>query len=262
MSFKRIVTTFIFFILFGVQLSAQSLVGVWVEANFRGITKPKIKYAFTHDKLKLRDMYILEQTVYSYYCKDGYIYLSDPEKLTSTNLRLIQQTIKYELEEDKLVLIFDENNKLTLISERSVKKAWNLVSDVLIIASAYFIGRGSRDIENNTVTPYREFKFKGQKVYKNDGLFDPNHIDARGRSNLERMKRGLAPIGKDGKSLNLHHADQKPNGPLYEVSDSMHKEYYTDIHTNTGQAPSKIDRKAFDIFRAEYWAERAKDFEK
>lgn len=29
--------------------------------------------------------------------------------------------------------------------------------------------------------------------------------DVMGRTNLDRMKKGLAPLGPDGKSINLHH---------------------------------------------------------
>ena len=49
----------------------------------------------------------------------------------------------------------------------------------------------------------------GKKVYKSDvgHLFDPHHIH-KGETNIDRMARGIAPIGHDGQSLQLHHISQ------------------------------------------------------
>ncbi len=41
--------------------------------------------------------------------------------------------------------------------------------------------------------------FKGNKVFHRNDLIDPKLVDARGRTNLERMQKGLAPAGLDGK---------------------------------------------------------------
>jgi RHS repeat-associated protein len=53
-------------------------------------------------------------------------------------------------------------------------------------------------------------EFNGQKVYQRNDLFDPNTISSwkvKGKTvtgtNIERMASGRAPIGYDGKSLNL-----------------------------------------------------------
>ncbi|WP_082355222.1 HNH/ENDO VII family nuclease [Bacillus sp. FJAT-22090] len=42
--------------------------------------------------------------------------------------------------------------------------------------------------------------------------------DARGRTNLERMKKGLAPLGPDGKHINLHHTTQINENSIAEVT--------------------------------------------
>ena len=102
--------------------------------------------------------------------------------------------------------------------------------------------------------------FNGTKVYQRDDLFDPTFVDAKGRSNLERMQKGLAPIGTDGRSINLHHTIQSNDGPVAEVLESFHKQNHSTIHINPNTIPSGIDRKAFNSFRRNYWKSRANDF--
>ena len=47
-------------------------------------------------------------------------------------------------------------------------------------------------------------EFNGKKVFQRNDLIDLKLIDDRGRTNLQRMKQGVAPIGPDGNSINLH----------------------------------------------------------
>ncbi|MBF0786843.1 hypothetical protein IR123_02790 [Streptococcus sp. 19428wC2_LYSM12] len=51
--------------------------------------------------------------------------------------------------------------------------------------------------------------FNGNKVYQRDDLIDPNLTDSFGRTNVERMQKGLVPIGYDGRSMELHHMTQR-----------------------------------------------------
>jgi len=50
-------------------------------------------------------------------------------------------------------------------------------------------------------------------------------------------------------------------GALREISDTGHSLGYSDLHQNTGQSPSLIDRNEFNQWRTDYWKQRAKDFE-
>src|SRR5699024_12425421 len=52
-------------------------------------------------------------------------------------------------------------------------------------------------------------KFNNVKIYQRNDIIDPNKKDAVGRTNLDRMNKGLAPLGPDGKSINLHHMTKK-----------------------------------------------------
>lgn len=103
-------------------------------------------------------------------------------------------------------------------------------------------------------------EFNGTKVYQRDDLIDPNLTDNLGRTNLERMKQGLAPIGPDGKSINLHHTIQTNDSPVAEVIQTFHKDSHSIIHINPNTIPSGINRAEFDKWRKAYWKNRANDF--
>ena len=51
---------------------------------------------------------------------------------------------------------------------------------------------------------------------------DLTRLDAKGRTNLERMKQGLAPQDSNGVSYELHHVGQKKDGTLAILSQSEH----------------------------------------
>ncbi|MDC3955883.1 HNH/ENDO VII family nuclease [Polyangium jinanense] len=68
-------------------------------------------------------------------------------------------------------------------------------------------------------------------------------------------KRGKAPTGSDGHPVELHHRGQKPDSPLDEMTRTEHrgKGNFSENHSNTGQEPSKIDRKAWKEQQRRYW---------
>ena len=77
-------------------------------------------------------------------------------------------------------------------------------------------------------------------------------------ANQERMQQGKAPVGKDGKSVELHHEGQKPNGKLTEMTLEQHrgKGNYRKNHPNRGR--SKVDHgPAWNKTRREYWKRKA-----
>jgi len=76
-------------------------------------------------------------------------------------------------------------------------------------------------------------------------------------TNLERMASGRAPIGTDGKSVNLHHMTQTQAGPIAEMTQSFHQTNSPTIHINPNTIPSGIDRGAFDKWKVLYWQQRA-----
>ncbi|MFI2857647.1 HNH/ENDO VII family nuclease [Paenibacillus sp. JSM ZJ436] len=103
-------------------------------------------------------------------------------------------------------------------------------------------------------------QFKNVKVYQRDDIINQNMKDARGRTNLERMQKGLAPLGPDGKSINLHHMTQRNESSIAEVTQTFHKDNSSVIHINPNTIPSGINRSEFNKWRTDYWKNRANDF--
>ncbi|WP_439849916.1 HNH/ENDO VII family nuclease [Pseudomonas syringae] len=89
-------------------------------------------------------------------------------------------------------------------------------------------------------------------VYKRNDLFDPEALSTwrvRGKtvqgSNLERMASGRAPIGYDGKSVELHHLLQTEvngfagnRGSLAEVGSVFHSQNSSVLHVPSNAAQS------------------------
>ncbi|MCW2460725.1 UNVERIFIED_ORG: filamentous hemagglutinin [Enterobacter sp. JUb101] len=104
-------------------------------------------------------------------------------------------------------------------------------------------------------------EINGNKVYQRNDLFDPGYIDPKsGKTNLELMQGGRAPIGTDGKPVNLHHMLQSQDGPIAEVTQGFHKDNHSTIHINDNSIPSGINRSEFKKWRTDYWKQRANDF--
>jgi hypothetical protein len=98
----------------------------------------------------------------------------------------------------------------------------------------------------------------GRKVVKRSDLFSSRTVDALGRSSLERMRRGLAPIGKVGFPMELHHMQQKSEGAILELTRTIHHDHSGQLHRYTRK--SEIDRIDFGLRKKDYWKTRAEDF--
>ena len=101
--------------------------------------------------------------------------------------------------------------------------------------------------------------FQGNLVYQRSDLINPS-LTQNGLTNIQRMQQGLAPIGPDESSLQLHHMLQTASSPIAEVTRTFHQTYSSIIHINPNTIASGIDRMAFNAWRAEYWMNRANDF--
>ena len=114
------------------------------------------------------------------------------------------------------------------------------------------------------------------EVYQNEGLVEstvndrtvlkdtsinPDLIDEKGRTNLERMEKGLAPIDENGKPYNLHHIGQNADSPLAELKDGVHKKNDAILHdkskpTEVHGSNSEVN---WDKERSEHWKARAEE---
>lgn len=84
---------------------------------------------------------------------------------------------------------------------------------------------------------------------------DLKYVDEMGRSNLERMRQGLAPLDSKGNPYNLHHIAQKNNGTLAVLTQDEHQTYSSILHDMSKS--SEIDRTAFNKIREEFWKSMA-----
>jgi len=83
---------------------------------------------------------------------------------------------------------------------------------------------------------------------------DLNLVDEFGRTNLQRMKLGLAPKDAMGKSYELHHIGQEADATLAILSEAEHNSSalhgFKDV--------SVIDRPEFNKIKAKFWKSMAK----
>ena len=81
---------------------------------------------------------------------------------------------------------------------------------------------------------YKSAGLKQAKVGKKLALvrkIDPNRVDAKGMTNLQRMKKGKAPYDETGHKYQLHHIGQKKDSPLAILSWDEHVNNSKILHT-------------------------------
>lgn len=105
----------------------------------------------------------------------------------------------------------------------------------------------------------KETKINGRRILRRENIYDIYQKDLEGRTNLERMKKGLSPVDENNKPIELHHIGQKMDSPLAELRYDEHKKYFGDIHNNFEK--SEIDRNIFAKEKREYWKTLAKIYE-
>lgn len=84
--------------------------------------------------------------------------------------------------------------------------------------------------------------------------------DDFGRTNLERMEKGLSPLDSDGKPYELHHIGQKSDSPLAELSRDEHRGKGNDNILHDKLKESEINREDFAKERQEHWKARAEQY--
>lgn len=93
-------------------------------------------------------------------------------------------------------------------------------------------------------------------LIRND--IDWSQIDEKGRSNAERIKRGLAPLDKDRNPIELHHIGQHIDSPLAELTFKEHRCDGNDtiLHDKKKETETHGDGNSWDNERQNYWKER------
>ena len=117
--------------------------------------------------------------------------------------------------------------------------------------------RGLSFIEQQILKTAKYKRVNG-KIVAQRKIFDPCKRDALGRTNVQRMLQGLAPIGYDGKPVELHHLKQENDGIIVEMLSSEHRGNYKELHRY--KRVSEINRDKFMKWKIQYWKTRAKEF--
>ncbi|WP_230980824.1 polymorphic toxin-type HINT domain-containing protein [Rossellomorea arthrocnemi] len=148
-------------------------------------------------------------------------------------------------------LVTDNNLTLPITNIKIIKKHVTVYNFKVKDYHSYYVS--NIGIWTHNSCKWSPKKSGGKKVYQRNYI-DWNKKDARGRTNSQRAQKGLAPLGKDGKPINLHHIGQKEKGSIVEVTASIHQKYSKVLHKRKGR--SEIDRKSFNKWRKEYWKNR------
>jgi len=150
-----------------------------------------------------------------------------------------------------------KNLLIILLISSSMANALN-VNNITMPIQKILKTFGISSLEKTLLKNAKYVSRAGKLIAQRNSTFFPHIKDALGRSNIERMKQGLAPIGKDGKAVELHHLKQKDNGIIIELRSQEHNVNSKVLHSY--KIKSEIDRNAFNRFKKQYWQERVKDF--
>lgn len=102
----------------------------------------------------------------------------------------------------------------------------------------------------------KEVEINGKKCLIRDDI-DWDQKDEMGCTNKERAEQGLAPITKDGKTVELHHIGQHADSPLAELTSDEHRGKGNDTVLHDKAKESEIDRSVFAGERSSHWEARA-----
>jgi hypothetical protein len=104
----------------------------------------------------------------------------------------------------------------------------------------------------------------GKPDFVSDGVNSTvkNLVKEKGYTNLDLIKDGYAPIGADGRQINLHHIFAYEPGPVIEMEAKAHTKEFKEFHKMIKESFRNNGSSAdnFDDFREIWWLNRAKDF--
>ncbi len=143
---------------------------------------------------------------------------------------------------------------------RSLKYVKVVPNSVEVLDEVISSGRYTRDV------------FEGRNIYRAADDIDlgvPTNIDPKyvhrsirqkidnGWTNADLMRNGNAPIGTDGRPVNLHHVLGDEPGPMVEILGSTHKRHHGPLHGliedgNSFRNTPGLENK-YISFRKRYW---------
>ena len=96
----------------------------------------------------------------------------------------------------------------------------------------------------------RKTRFEGRTIVK-------RRVYNCSKSNIALMLKGKAPIGFDGKRVNLHHLKQQQFGALVELSATEHNQHSKVLHRYTKTSEILDRNSGYNKFRQKWWKKRA-----
>jgi hypothetical protein len=88
-----------------------------------------------------------------------------------------------------------------------------------------------------------------------------SRLDA-GATNKQLMAEGKAPIGSDGRQVELHHVLGAEPGPMIELLASTHDKHHRPLHglvDSSFRNDSSLENQ-YDAFRRVWWMQRSNDY--
>ena len=167
-----------------------------------------------------------------------------------------------DIEELSHTTIFKNSDDIALGEKALSNVEVNKLDDVAEVVEG---GSGSEiytSVEyEGTVKVNGEVRDVSRKVYQRNDIDFEYFDETTGLTNLERMQAGKPPIGTDGNAIQLHHILQKEAGPMVEIREITHQEYYSQLHGLIEDGASfrndPILNKQYNNFRRSYWKWRA-----
>lgn len=94
-------------------------------------------------------------------------------------------------------------------------------------------------------------------LIRND--IDWEQVDEKGKTNTERIQRGLSPLDKEGNPIQLHHIGQHSDSPLAELTFKEHRCDGNDtiLHDKKKETETHGEGNDWDNERQNYWKDRA-----
>ena len=104
----------------------------------------------------------------------------------------------------------------------------------------------------------QEAEIGGKKALIRSDI-DWGQIDEKGRTNAQRIEKGLSPLDRYGNSIELHHIGQKADSPLAELTDKEHRCDGNDnvLHDKNKTTEVHGEGNNWNNERQNYWHARA-----
>lgn len=104
----------------------------------------------------------------------------------------------------------------------------------------------------------REAEIGGKKCLIR-GDIDWEQKDEKGRTNSERIQRGLAPLDQEGNAIELHHIGQHADSPLAELTHEEHRCNGNDtiLHDKSIESEVHGEGNNWSNERQDYWKGRS-----